>query len=191
MPGPEGRRDVMPRQPATDGQVDERQKLLDAALRRHQYRQDALIEILHAAQKAYGYLSPETLWYVARQLRLPPSRVQGVASFYHFFSLTPPGTHSVAVCDGTVCHLFDASRLADALSEAFGIQPGRTSADGRLSLSLVKCVGTCTLAPLAVVDGEVVGPVGSEAIVARTRALLEGKEASPAPTAGKVDGHER
>lgn len=175
--------------PAIVEPVDDPKKLVDAALRRHQYRQDALIEVLHTAQKAFGYLSRDTLWYVARQLKLPPSRVEGVASFYHFFSLRPPGSHSVAVCDGTVCHLFDADALAGALSEAFGVQPGQTTADGRLSLSLVKCVGTCTLAPLAVVDGDVVGPVAPGQIVVRTREVLNAD--TPAGAAARSDGREQ
>src|ERR1700676_15987 len=65
---------------------DTRQRVLDAALKRTGFRQDALIEVLHAAQNSFGYLTPELLWYVASRLRLPPSRVYGVATFYNFFS---------------------------------------------------------------------------------------------------------
>jgi len=82
----------------------ERQRILDAALRRHQYRQDALVEVLHTAQNLYGYLTSERLWYVAQQLHLPPSRVYGVATFYNFFTLKPPGAHNV-VYEGTACYI--------------------------------------------------------------------------------------
>ena len=72
---------------------------------RHQERQDALIEVLHAAQNAYGYLTPELLWRVARRLRLPPSKVYGVATFYNVFTLKPAGAHTLVVCQGTACYI--------------------------------------------------------------------------------------
>ena len=73
---------------------DKRQRVLEAALKRTGYKQDALIEVLHSAQNTFGFLTPELLWYVAAQLRVPPSRVYGVATFYNFFSLEPPGEHT-------------------------------------------------------------------------------------------------
>jgi len=73
---------------------DNRFNLLEAALKRHQYQPDALIEVLHTAQQLFGYLGSEVLLYIAHSLKLPPSRVYGVATFYHFFSLTPKGQHT-------------------------------------------------------------------------------------------------
>ena len=84
---------------------DKRFKLLDVAIKRHQYRQDALIELLHAAQELFGYLDDDVLIYIGRSLRAPLSRVYGVATFYNFFSLKPQGEHTCVVCMGTACYV--------------------------------------------------------------------------------------
>src|SRR5215470_14524045 len=94
---------------------DNRDKLLERAMSRHQYSGDALIEVLHTAQELYGFLSPERLKRIARKLRLPPSRVLGVASFYHFFSLEPKGEHTFVVCLGTACYVAGALGLVEKL----------------------------------------------------------------------------
>ena len=151
---------------------DRRQRLLDAALKRTGFRQDALIEVLHAAQNAFGYLTPELLWYVAAQLRLPPSRVYGVATFYNFFSLRPPGEHTVILCEGTVCYIRGATRIAQALEAAFHAAPGETSPDGRVSVAIARCFGSCALAPVLIVDGQVVSNSSPTDAVERVRWAL-------------------
>jgi len=151
---------------------DRRQRILDAALKRNAFRQDALIEVLHAAQNAFGYLTPELLWYVAANLRLPPSRVYGVATFYNFFSLKPPGEHTVILCEGTVCYMRGATRIGDALEAAFGAAPGESSPDGRISVAIARCFGSCALAPVLVIDGQVVGNTTPELAVGRVQAAL-------------------
>jgi bidirectional [NiFe] hydrogenase diaphorase subunit len=146
--------------------------VLDAALKRTGFRQDALIEVLHSAQNAFGFLTPELLWYVAGQLRLPPSRVYGVATFYNFFSLKPPGTHTVILCEGTVCYMRGATHIADALHSAFHAAPGETSPDGQVSVAIARCFGSCALAPVLVVDGQVVSNSSPELAVQRVRSVL-------------------
>ena len=159
--------------PKTLSEAEKRRRIVDAALRRNQYRQDALIEVLHTAQNTYGYLTPEVLWYLSRQLRLPPSRVYGVATFYNFFSLKPPGEHDCIVCEGTVCYIRGAARIAAAVSEAFAVDPGRTSADGKLSLGIARCVGSCGLAPVVLVDGVAMVRQTPELTVEGVRHALE------------------
>lgn len=83
--------------------ADTRFTTLDVAIRRHHARQDALIEILHQAQGLFGHLPADVLAHVARALELPPSRVQGIATFYHLFTLKPPAPHCCIVCTGTAC----------------------------------------------------------------------------------------
>jgi bidirectional [NiFe] hydrogenase diaphorase subunit len=73
---------------------DKRFKLLEVTMKRHQFRQDALIEVLHHAQQLFGYLDLDVLYFVAHNLKLPPSKVYGVATFYHFFTLKPQGKHT-------------------------------------------------------------------------------------------------
>jgi len=151
---------------------DRRQRVLDAALKRTGFRQDAVIEVLHAAQNAFGFLTPELLWYVSAKLRLPPSRVYGVATFYNFFSLKPPGEHTVILCEGTVCYMRGARRIGEALESAFAVAPGETSPDGQVSVAVARCFGSCALAPVLVIDGQVVGNSSPEAAVARVREVL-------------------
>jgi len=134
---------------------------------------------LHAAQNAFGYLTPELLWYVAGQLRLPPSRVFGVATFYNFFSLKPPGEHTVILCEGTVCYIRGATRIGEALASAFQAAPGETSPDGRLSVAIARCFGSCALAPVLVVDGQVISNSSPDDAVERVRLALRSPATRP------------
>ena len=132
---------------------DERFIQLDAAMKRQQFASDALIEVLHVAQKLFGYLDHGLLHYVAHGLKLPPSRVYGVATFYHLFSFAPRGKHSCIICTGTACYVQGAGRVLSAVEEDLGIGPGETTADGAVSLLTARCVGTCGLAMVVVYDG--------------------------------------
>ena len=123
---------------------------------RHGYSGDGLIEVLHTAQELYGHLTPELLKDVARKLKLPPSRVLGVATFYHFFSLEPKGEHSYVVCLGTACYVKGALGLLEPLEQRCA-KSGFTSPDGKVSVSSARCIGACGLAPAIIRDGEIVG----------------------------------
>jgi bidirectional [NiFe] hydrogenase diaphorase subunit len=133
---------------------DTRFLLLDAALRKQQFRQDALIEILHKAQELFGCLREDVLLYVARALLLPPSRVYGVATFYHLFTLQPQGEHVCVVCMGTACFVKGAGELLAVAEDSAGTATGGTRADGRVSLLTARCIGACGIAPAVVYDGE-------------------------------------
>jgi bidirectional [NiFe] hydrogenase diaphorase subunit len=153
---------------------DSRFGLLDKKLKRVRSQPDQLIEVLHVAQELFGYLSEDVLVYLARQFRLPPSRVFGVATFYHLFVLTPQGEHGCTVCMGTACYVKGADRIVEEVGAGFGIGPGATTADGRLTLATARCLGSCGLAPVVVLDGAVIGhatPASTlEAVAARLAA---------------------
>src|SRR6266545_3334081 len=144
---------------------DNRFKLLEATMKRHQYQPDALIEVLHTAQELFGYLAPDLLLYIARSLHLPPSRVYGVATFYHFFSLEPKGAHTCVICMGTACYVKGAAGILAALEHETGLRAGTTAADGSLSLLTARCLGACGIAPAAVFDGTVAGHQTPEAVL--------------------------
>ena len=146
---------------------DKRFKLLLVTMKRHQFRQDALIEVLHAAQGLFGYLESNLLYFVAHHLKLPLSLVFGVATFYHFFTLKPKGRHTCVVCTGTACYIKGAPALLDAIKKRYGIKPGETTADGELSVLTARCLGSCGLAPAAVMDQAVLGKIGSADILVR------------------------
>ena len=132
-------------------------------------RPDALIEVLHSVQEAFGYLDDDALAYVSASLRVPPSRVYGVATFYSYFALKPKGRHTCVVCTGTACYINGASRLVERIRQSAGVSPGKTTADGRLSVLRARCLGACSMAPAVVIDGSVRGkltPDGVEALLA-------------------------
>jgi bidirectional [NiFe] hydrogenase diaphorase subunit len=136
---------------------DKRFKALEVAMKRRQFRQDALIEVLHTAQEMFGYLETDLLYFIARHLKLPPSRVYGVATFYHLFTLKPQGRHTCVVCTGTACYVKGADALLAAVGEEAHIVPGETTPDGEVSLVTARCLGACGNAPVAVFDGVVRG----------------------------------
>jgi bidirectional [NiFe] hydrogenase diaphorase subunit len=136
---------------------DKRFKVLDVTMKRHQFRPDALIEVLHKAQDLFGYLEQDVLFYVARGLKLPPSRVFGVATFYHLFSLKPQGAHTCVVCLGTACFVKGADRLLQTAAECAHVKAGETTADKNLSLLTARCIGACGIAPAVVYDGVTAG----------------------------------
>jgi bidirectional [NiFe] hydrogenase diaphorase subunit len=162
--------DLQKPEPPSD---DRRWKLIDSTMRRHGNRRDALIETLHTVQDSFGYLDKEALDYVARSLRVPPSAVYGVATFYHFFNLKPRGEHSCVICTGTACYIKGAGEILDAIEENFGVGPGETTEDGQLSVLTARCLGACSLAPAVVFDGEVTGKLSPEDVVNRIRRWTE------------------
>ncbi|MGO8672281.1 MAG: NAD(P)H-dependent oxidoreductase subunit E [Capsulimonadaceae bacterium] len=134
------------------GERSEKLKLLESTMRRHHHRPDSLIEILHVAQELFGCLEPAVLRHIANALHTPASRVYGVATFYHLFSLTPPARHTCEVCMGTACYVKGSDAVLAAAIEAAG-----TAADtgGSLTLRTSSCIGACGLAPAVVIDSVV------------------------------------
>lgn len=127
---------------------------------RHGYSGAALIEVLHTAQELFGYLSPALLKTIAHKLKLPPSRVLGVATFYHFFSFKPKGEHTFVVCTGTACYVAGAARLIQDLEHRC-CKEGQTTADGKVSVETARCIGSCGLAPVVIADGRIMAKVSS------------------------------
>ncbi|NJO93716.1 MAG: bidirectional hydrogenase complex protein HoxE [Hydrococcus sp. RM1_1_31] len=158
-----------------DRQADKRIKLLDITMKRNHYRQDALIEILHKAQESFGYLEPEVLEYIARGLKLPLSRVYGVATFYHLFSLKPSGAHNCVVCMGTACYVKGSDRILTALEKQLGIHVGKTTPDGQISLMTARCLGACGIAPAVVFDGTVAGKQEPQTVLTKIEAWKKGE----------------
>jgi bidirectional [NiFe] hydrogenase diaphorase subunit len=146
---------------------DKRWRIVNAAMRRHGHQSHALIEALHAVQESFGYLEKPALAYVAAALRVPLSRVYGAATFYHFFNLKPQGEHACVVCMGTACYIKGAAAILAAVEEKAGVQPGETTPDGKLSLLSARCLGSCSLAPAVVFDGEVAGKLTVTQVLGR------------------------
>src|ERR1044071_6393554 len=105
---------------------DKRFKILEVHMKKFQFRHDALIEVLHKAQELFGYLEDDLLLFVSYKLKLPPSRVYGVATFYHFFQLKPQGEHTCVVCMGTAFYLNRAEQGIAAVQDNVKRTPGAT-----------------------------------------------------------------
>jgi len=148
-------------------------KALDMTMKRHQFKSDALIEVLHKAQESFGFLDLEVLTHVAHGLKIPLSRVYGVATFYHLFSLKPNGTHTCVVCLGTACHVKGGSKIMSALEAELGTVMGETTADGQISLMAARCLGACGIAPAVVIDGTVTGKQTIESALENIHHLQE------------------
>ena len=109
---------------------DKRFKILEAHMKKHQFQHDALIEMLHKAQELFGYLEDDLLLFVAYKLKLPASRVYGVATFYHFFTLKPQGKHTCVVCLGTACYVKGSDKVLAAIEDE-GENQGRRNHAGQ------------------------------------------------------------
>ena len=158
--------------PATPAATaDARWSSVETRMRRLGNRPDALIEALHAVQEAYGFIDRGALRAIGEALSIPPSTVFGVATFYHYFELEPRGTHTCVVCTGTACYINGADAILGAIRGRLGVEPDQTTADGRLSLGTGRCFGSCSLAPAAIVDGQVLDRVTAAELVDRLERL--------------------
>jgi bidirectional [NiFe] hydrogenase diaphorase subunit len=138
---------------------DKRWRIVNGTMRRHGFTRDALIETLHTVQEYFGYLDKSSLKFVAESLRVPLSQAYGVATFYHFFTLKPPGKHTCLVCLGTACYIKGASQLLAVAEESLNVKAGETTLDGNVSLVSARCIGSCSMAPAFIFDGETAGNV--------------------------------
>ncbi|MBB1125331.1 bidirectional hydrogenase complex protein HoxE [Thiospirillum jenense] len=145
---------------------DKRWKIVNATMRRTGYAEHALIEALHSVQDAFGFLDETAMTFVAESLDLPLSKVYGVATFYHLFTLKPKGRHTCVVCTGTACYIKGSTALLDGVQQQFGVTTGGTTPDQALSVLSARCVGACGLAPAAVIDGQVLGKLDADKLLA-------------------------
>ena len=146
-------------------------KLLDPILEEFKGQKGAVIPILQRAQDTYGYLPKEAIHFIARQTRIPLSRIHGVATFYAQFHLARRGRNLVRICDGTACHVRGAGKNIDALQHAVGIAPGETTPDYKLTLEVVYCLGSCGISPVALVNDKVCARLNADALIQRVKAL--------------------
>lgn len=144
---------------------------LEDLLEQYRDQKGAVIPVLQKAQAIFGYLPREVLEKIAEGMGVPLSQVYGVVTFYSQFYLTRRGRHIIQECDGTACHVRGAARIIDAVQKELGIKPGQTTPDYRLTYEVVYCLGSCGLAPVAVVDGTVVGKLVPERMLEIIRGL--------------------
>jgi NADH-quinone oxidoreductase subunit E len=146
-------------------------KLLDPILDEFKTQKGAVIPILQRAQEVYGYLPQPVMAHLSRKTGFPLSRLYGVATFYAQFRLTRRGRHLIRCCDGTACHVRGAAKAIETLEHAIGLEAGATSPDYKYTMEIVYCLGSCGLAPVAVIDDKVHGRLTPDALVAQVATL--------------------
>ncbi len=137
------------------------QELKDACAK-HNYDAGDLIHVLHAAQNIFGYLPAEVQEIVANELNVSVAHVYGVVTFYSFFSMIPKGKHPISVCMGTACYVRGAEKVLDEFKRLLNVKVGQTTPDGSFSVSCLRCVGACGLAPVVTVGEKIYGRVAPE-----------------------------
>nr|WP_269434994.1 NAD(P)H-dependent oxidoreductase subunit E [Desulfosarcina ovata] len=137
---------------------------IEAIIAKYEGKPGALIHVLMEIQSENHWLPKEILNAISDRLNVPLSRVMQVASFYKTFSLTPKGRHRIHVCSGTSCHLRGADELLNSVQELVGVKAGEVDADARFSLETGCCLGSCTLGPEMIVDGEHHGRLSSDRV---------------------------
>ncbi|HEX3043344.1 MAG TPA: NAD(P)H-dependent oxidoreductase subunit E [Bacillota bacterium] len=118
-------------------------------------KEGSLIQILHLAQGIYGYLPLELQQFIAERLDIPLSRVSGVITFYSFFATKQRGEYTIRVCLGTACYVRGGKKILERLREILGIEVGDTTADGKFTLEVMRCIGACGLAPAITINDKV------------------------------------
>jgi len=121
-----------------------------------------LINVLHKCQEHFGYLPAEVQEVVSQELVVPVAKIYGVITFYSFFTMTPKGKHPVSICMGTACYVRGAEKVLDEFKKELGLQVGQTTSDGKFSLSSLRCVGACGLAPVVMVGDKTYGRVAPD-----------------------------
>ncbi|MFW5846441.1 MAG: NAD(P)H-dependent oxidoreductase subunit E [Planctomycetota bacterium] len=160
----------------------ERFTALDAILEAHGHRSERLVPILQAAQETFRYLPREVMAYIARDLRLPPAKVYGVATFYAHFALSPKGKHVVRLCDGTACHVKRSIPILDALRANLGLSESKNTTDDQLfTVETVSCLGACGLAPVMLINEAVHGQVTPEQAVDLVNAIAAEEKTEDIP----------
>jgi len=130
----------------------------------HQGDAGALIQVLHAAQDVFGFVSEEVQERVAEALGVPVSEVYGVATFYSLFSLKPRGQYKIGVCLGTACYVRGAAQVLAELEKQLGVKVNDTTTDGKFTLEVTRCIGACGLAPVITINEDVYGRLQVEKV---------------------------
>lgn len=137
---------------------EELQKI-DAIIARYGYKPGYLIPMLKDSQEMFGYLPAEVQRYIAKGLKISPSHIYGVVSFYSFFTMIPRGKYTVRVCLGTACYVKGAPDILAKIENELGIKMGETTEDKLYTIEVVRCLGACGLAPVVVVNEDTHGSV--------------------------------
>jgi NADH-quinone oxidoreductase subunit E/NADP-reducing hydrogenase subunit HndA len=135
-----------------------------------------LIAILHRAQELYGYLDRSVMDDIALTMNIPTAHIWGVATFYHYFNLKPKGVHAISLCLGTACYVKGAEAVLEAIKKELKIDIGATTQDNLFTLQETRCLGTCGLAPVMMIDEKIYGGLTPKKAVGIIQDIKKSKE---------------
>ncbi len=150
---------------ATDEQKLAQLKEFIAQTQQDEHPDSFLIAVLHKAQELYGYLPVAVMDEIAEEMGIPTAHIWGVATFYHYFNLTPPGQHVISICLGTACYVRGAGQILQTLKDELKIDMGQVTEDGLFSLQPARCLGACGLAPVVMIDDKIHGELTPKKMV--------------------------
>ena len=145
--------------------------LIEPILQEFKEQKGAVIPILQRTQELYGYLPEDAMVEISKKSGISISQLYGVATFYAQFNLEPRGRHLIQICDGTACHVKGAPKLVKAVEEEFNLEAGGSDPDYNYTLEIVYCLGSCGLAPIALVNEQVYGNTTAESLVESIKEL--------------------
>lgn len=151
--------------------------LLDETLEQYAGVKGSLITILQKTQEIYGYVPIDAVYRIAERTGETPAKILGVATFYSQFRFQAVGKYLIMLCKGTACFVNGAERIADAVTDELGIHDGETTEDGLFSLSLVSCLGCCSLAPVMMINETTYGSLTPDKVRRILRELRKEAEA--------------
>ncbi|HEX42296.1 MAG TPA: NADH-quinone oxidoreductase subunit NuoE [Phycisphaerales bacterium] len=147
-----------------------------AEVMQREYPHSHLIAVLHKAQALYGYLPTEVMNEVAVRMGIPTAHIWGVATFYHYFNLNPPGKHTISVCLGTACYVKGAGAILQRIKDELKIDFGQVTEDGMFSLQPARCLGACGLAPVVMIDDTIHGDLTADKMMELLETYRKGSE---------------
>jgi len=150
--------------PNIDPRFQQLNEFMDS-YRSRQYSESNLITILHKAQELFGHLDRTVMDTVAYYMNIPTAHIWGVATFYHYFNLSPRGKHLISICLGTACYIKGAEEVLDAIKRDLSIEIGGTSSDGLFTLAEARCLGACGLAPVIMIDEKIYGSLTPAGVI--------------------------
>lgn len=139
--------------------------LIEPILQEFREQKGAVIPILQRTQDLYGYLPEDAMQEISKRSGISISQLYGVATFYAQFNLEPRGKHLIQICDGTACHVKGAPKLVEAVEDEYNLKAGGSDPDFVYTMEIVYCLGSCGLAPIALVDGQVYGNTTADSLV--------------------------
>ncbi|MCG3217841.1 MAG: NAD(P)H-dependent oxidoreductase subunit E [Candidatus Heimdallarchaeota archaeon] len=137
------------------------------------FKDQSLISVLNQIHAKYNYIPEEMMFDLSDRLKISLSKIYGVITFYTGFKLEKPGKHIIRVCTGTACYVNHSEVILEIMRDEFGIEEGKTTEDGKLSVDRVACIGACALAPVMELDGQMVGKLTKKKVMRVLREVFE------------------